>query len=447
MNKELNIEHTHSINNINLVKNWGPNMKNRLRICIVITIMVTSLIGQTDHVKYIDRTKDPLMDQMKAFNDSLDSINDSLTSAMKDAQKKEKITHRKNKKILRFDTEGIKHPESPDDFKQLFHFPPVAQYKTGTCWSFSTTSFVESEIYRTTDKSVKLSEMHTVYYEYLAKIQRIIERHGDSFLGQGSESNAALKMIKEHGAVPFDVYPGFTRKNLHDHSFLFKELEDYMEYCRQHSRWDEGYILTHVRVILNKYLGTPPETFQWDGKNYTPQTFVNNYLEFHPDDYVSVLSTLSYPFHSFGAFEVPDNWWHDSTYYNLPLDEWYSLLKKALKSGYTMVIGGDVSEPGFYGSEDIAIIPNFDIPGNYINQDSREYRIYNQSTEDDHGIHIVGMKNIKRMDWFLIKDSSRGARKGSFEGYMFYREDYVRLKMLSFMVHKDLLKDLPTFAE
>jgi len=108
-----------------------------------------------------------------------------------------------------------------------------------------------------------------------------------------------------------------------------------------------------------------------------------------------------------------------------------------VKNGYTIAIGGDVSESGYRGEYDAAVVPDFDIPEKYINQDAREMRFANHTSTDDHGIHMVGWTHFDSHNWYLIKDSSRSARKGNFEGYIFYREDYVKLKILDFMVHKD----------
>ena len=129
-------------------------------------------------------------------------------------------------------------------------------------------------------------------------------------------------------------------------------------------------------------------------------------------------------------------------YLNLPLNVWYNIINKAIKNGYSLVIGGDVSEPGKMWEKDIAFIPSFDIPEKYINQDSREYRIFNKTTTDDHGIHLV--KKYKGKDWFLIKDSGRSARKGAKtnSGYYFFRGDFVKLKMLTFTIHKDMIKKI-----
>jgi bleomycin hydrolase len=148
------------------------------------------------------------------------------------------------------------------------------------------------------------------------------------------------------------------------------------------------------------------------------------------------------PFYTTGKFDVYDNWRSDSDYYNAPLDEWYDAIKSAVDNGYSVAIALDVTEPGYNGFEDAAIIPDFDIPGNFINQDSREFRINTGATKDDLGVHVVGRTTIGSHDWYLIKDSARSGRHGQYEGYFFYRDDYIRLKILAFFVHKDAVRGL-----
>ncbi|MBL7136043.1 MAG: peptidase C1 [Candidatus Marinimicrobia bacterium] len=420
-------------------------MKKVLTVLVVI-LMVSTLFGQTDKVKYIKRYYDPVLKEMREQADHEKAIEDSITVEIRKRQKERKDKEREEKKSLRFEFKGIKKPKSPDVFEKAFHFPPVPQYRTGTCWCFCTTSFIESEIYRLTEEKIKLSEMHTVYYEYIEKVRRYVNERGDSEFGQGSESNAVFRIIKEHGMVPIDVYPGLINNDKHEHSHMFDEINNYLKYINEHNYWDENEIISTVKIILNKYLGVPPESFKYKGKKTTPLNFMNKVLKINLDDYIDVMSTSSIPFYTKGEFKVPDNWWHDENYYNVPLDVWYKIIKDAVKRGYTVAIGGDVSEPGYNGFEDAAFVPDFDIPQQYINQDSREFRFYNHSTADDHGIHIVGYitigKGNKKRDWFLIKDSARSSRHGKYKGYYFYRDDYIKLKMLTFTVHKDMMKKI-----
>jgi len=419
---------------------------NKIKFVLIVFLLLlmtaTALRAQSNRVKYVPKYSDPLLKQMEETRDSLKAVRDSITDAIIELQDKQKEEQEESKKTLRFDFTGVSKPTSPDIFAAAYHFPPVPQYKTGTCWAFAGTSFIESEVTRLTGRKIKLSEMHTVYYEYIEKCRNFVRRRGDFYVSQGSEANAVPRMMKLYGIVPRDIYPGNIGDEKYDHTYLKNEIKAYLNHAKESNLWDEDFILDGVRLILNKYMGEPPKSFVFEGRTITPVNFARDILKIKPDDYVGVISTLSIPFYQQGELEVWDNWWHDSTYYNLPLEEWYRTLQEAVAGGYTVVIGGDVSEPGYNGFEDAAIVPDFDIPQAYINQDAREFRLYNETTGDEHGIHVVGYKEIDGRDWFLIKDSSRSGRWGKFKGYFFYRDDYVRLKMMFYLAHKDALKSV-----
>jgi len=402
-----------------------------------------------DHVTYHKDYRDPVLKRMKEEMDSLKAVRDSITAEINEKYRKKREREREERQEIRLDFKGVEKPDSPESFDPPFHFDPVPQYYTGTCWCFCTTSFMESEIARLTGREIKLSEMYTVYWEYVEKARGYIRKRGNQPFAQGGESDGVFIIWDKYGVVPLKEYPGLTGGwDKHNHKMLRSEMMDYLECVRENGTWDEEHNIAHIRVILDKYLGRPPEEFKFDGKVMTPGKFLKNVLKVDTADYVQVMSTISEPFYVQAEFDVPDNWRPTGTYYNIPLDEFYSHITKATSEGYTVCIGGDVSEPGYNGFEDGAIIPDYDIPGDYINQDSREFRIYNGTTTDDHGIHLLAHINRGGDDWFLIKDSSRSSRHGKFHGYLFYRGDYIKLKMLTYTVHRDVLKDLmPRFRE
>jgi bleomycin hydrolase len=412
-------------------------------ISLLIAILPAALAAQTDTVKYVPRYHDPVLEEMRVKDSTVKADEDSVTSKIREAQRLLKEAEEKKDKTLRFDVGKIVRPASLEACKPAFHFPPVRQYMTSTCWAFSTTSFMESEVYRLTGQKIKLSEMFTVYHEFVEKARYFLRQRGEKAIPEGGEANGLLRIIMQYGAVPEEAYPGVTDSDgRHDHNRMFGELTDYLAFIKDHDMWDEEEALAGVRAILNKFMGAPPSTVTWSGKTMTPKEFATEVLKLNPDDYVDIMSTLTEPFYTRIEFKVEDNWWHDSSYCNVPLTEWYAALKKAVQNGYTVAIGGDVSEPGMYGFEDMAVVPDFDIPQKYINQHSREFRIYNETTGDDHGIHLVGMTQAGGHDWFLIKDSGSSSNWGKYKGYYFYRDDFVRLKMLSYEVHKDAVKEL-----
>ncbi len=397
-----------------------------------------------DHVKYEKRYRDPVLKEMQERDKALEKAAKEKTEEILEKIKAEKKAKKEQAKRLRFDMSGIPRPAGPDAFEtKVWYFPPTPQYLTGTCWSFSTTSFMESEVKRLTGQEIKLSEMWTAYWEYVEKIKGWIARRGEQEFGEGSESNALFRIWKQYGVVPRVDYEGTTAEDgRFDHALMHRRLKAFLDWCREQNYWDEKVILTAARAIMDETMGTPPSSVTWQGETYTPKAFLDQVLKVNPDDYVSVMSTLSKPFWTHAEFEVPDNWWHDANYVNVPLDTWYGLILKAIRSGHSMVIGGDVSEPGINGFEDIAVIPTFDIPPAFIDQDSREFRIANRTTGDDHGIHLVGWTHMDGHDWFLIKDSARSSRHGKYKGFYMFRDDFVKLKMLTFSVHKEVLADI-----
>jgi bleomycin hydrolase len=414
-------------------------------VCLSLGGLAAPLRGAEprNKVTYEKKYEDPLLQSMKEAREKEQAALDAETAAIRKRQSEEKDKEKKQERSLLSDLAGVRPPASPAAFRSVFHFPPVAQYNTNTCWSFSTTSYFESEVYRLSGRKIKLSEMWTVYFEYLDKVRRFVRERGDSLVAEGGESNSITRVWKAYGVVPAGAYPGFRAGNEQlDHARLIDEITAFLDYVKGNNLWDEADVLAHVTVILDKYMGAPPKTFTYNGKEMTPREFLKDELRLDMDDYVEVMSTSYYPFYTFQEYAVPDNWWHSKEYLNLPLDAWYGLIVKALKAGISVGIGGDVSEPGKLGFQDVCFVPSFDIPAAYIDQDSREYRINNRTTDDDHGIHIVGYTHYRGHDWFLVKDSGRSARWGKFAGYYFFRGDYVKLKMLTFTVPKSLLKDV-----
>ncbi len=367
-------------------------------------------------------------------NETWDKIQETI--------KKEEEKKTPTKKSFIPDFEKIKVP-TLDDFKPIWHNPPVMQASTNTCWSFSATSFFESEIYRLTKKEIKLSEMFTVYYEYLDRVNEYVNTRGASYFAEGSQANALRRIYRKHGCVPHYAFPGKpAEQTYHNHSKMHKELETYLKFIKEKNIWNLEEVLNNVKSILNYYLGAPPVKFAYNGKVLTPKEFMENEAKLLIDDYVDILSLLEYGYYKQVEYDVPDNWWNDSSFYNVPLDEYMNTLRNAIINGYTVAIGGDVSEAGLNSYADAAIIPSFDIPAQFIDEYSCQFRFSNGTTTDDHGIHIVGIIPKDGTNWYLIKDSGSGAQNGKAKGYYFYREDYIKLKMMSYLIHKDAVKDL-----
>lgn len=370
-------------------------------------------------------------------------------SIMKDDREvKEKAEPASVNKSFVVDLTNASLPNKFDLYKnQQWHNLPVSQGNTSTCWCFSTTSFLESEAYRINKTRVRLSEMYTVYWEYVEKVKRYIEQRGNSAFAEGSEANAVTRMWKKYGIVPLEAYSGLTDgRKYHNHEAMFNEMNTYLNSVKANSDWNEDATIATVKSIMNHYMGVPPSEITVNGKKLTPLQYLNDILKINPDDYVDILSYTQEPFYNQVEYKVPDNWWHSNVYYNVPLDVYMSALKSAVRKGFTVSIGGDVSEPGLDRVTQCAVIPDFDIPSAYINDDARQFRFSNQTTTDDHGMHLVGYLDKDGKDWYLIKDSGAGSKNNDPNakefGYYFFSEDYIKLKMMDFMVHKDAVKEV-----
>ena len=343
--------------------------------------------------------------------------------------------------------DGYNVPNKVSDYKKEWANPVISQGNAGTCWAYSTVSFLESEVYRLNKKKVKLSEIYTVYWEYVEKAKGFVQSRGTSLFSQGSEGNAVTRDWAKYGTMPYSAYTGLLHgRKFHTHDKMFKEMTAYLNSVKQSNAWNEDEVVSTIKSIMNHYVGKPPVKFTVDGKEYTPLSYMKNYLKINPNDYVEILSYMQEPYWKQVEYKVPDNWWHSKEYYNIPLDDFMKVVKNSIKKGYTMSIGGDVSEAGFLRSTQVAMIPKFDIPSEYIDENARQFRFSNETTTDDHGMHLVGYTEKDGVTWFLIKDSSSGSRNNNENapefGYYFFHEDYVKLKMMGFTVHKDAVKDI-----
>jgi bleomycin hydrolase len=393
-----------------------------------------------DEARYVDALEYPVLEEMRELNEQQREQAREKTQEILDRIAERRERREESEQELRFDLSGVDAPGGPKSFETLWHHPPTPQYLTGSCWSFSATSFLESEIARLHDRQVKLSEMWTVYWEYVEKARRYVRQRGQSRFTMGSEANAIYRIYDRYGAVPRSAYEGTLEDDgRFDHAQLYDGMKELLEWCEAQAIWDEELVVRLVRELLDRAMGRPPESFLWNSNTYTPKEFRDAVCQLELDAYVSLMSTLSESFYTRGVFDVPDNWWRDDSYVNVPLDVWYDVILRATDRGYSVVLGGDVSEPGLWGPADIAVIPSFDVPRSHLDQSARELRISNGTTTDDHGVHLVGHTRHAGDDWFLVKDSNRSSRLGEHEGYYMYRSDYVRLKMLTLGVHRDLV--------
>lgn len=415
---------------------YNNNLKLKQMKSIIITVMILMIAGLT-----FGQKKDKI--KFKEYEPGF-----YQNFILKDVREvKEKLTDKKVDKRLMMDHSGLDLPVKQSLYKKEWAQPTLSQGNAGTCWAFSTISMYESEVKRITGKAVKLSEIFIAYWEYVEKARRYVRERGDSHFAQGSEGNAVARMFKMYGACPATAYSGLLHgRKFHSHDQMFNEMTSYLNSVKRDNKWNEDEILATIKAIMNFHIGEPPTKFTVEGKEYTPKSYLTDYLKINPDDYVEILSYKQEPYWQQVEYKVPDNWWHSEEYYNVPLDVYMEIVKESIRKGFTMSIGGDVSEAGFSRETNCALVPSFDIPSEYIDENARQFRFSNKTTTDDHGMHLIGYYEKDGKDWYLIKDSSSGSRnveQGSDAfGYYFFHEDYVKLKMMGFTIHKDAVKKI-----
>lgn len=326
------------------------------------------------------------------------------------------------------------------------------QAKTGTCWCFATVSFLESELLRTGKGEFDLSEMFIVRNNYVERIQDNYLRQGKGNIGPGSIAHMATKVIDKYGIVPESVYSGINYDSpTHNHGEFTAYLESIAETSvKLKKRSPEYYKLQNA--IMDLYLGEVPQKFNYNGKEYTPQTF-RDYLGLNMSDYVEFTSFTNHPFYQRVPLEIPDNWDHELLY-NLPLDEFMSVIDNAINTGYTVAWDGDIGDPGYIFAKYIAIIPEdatltrdqilqmMDkdeiIPEKNITPEIRQEGYETFVTTDDHLEHIVGIaKDQNGTKYYNTKNSWGYGRRGNETGHHYLSESFVRSKTISIMVHKD----------
>jgi bleomycin hydrolase len=336
--------------------------------------------------------------------------------------------------------------------------PVKNQGASGTCWSYATTSFVESEMIRMGKSPIDISEMFTVRKVYEDKGEKYVRLHGYLNFAQGGALPDVMYVIKKYGAVPQEVYNGLNYgTEINRHGEMEAALKGILDAVIENKN---GKLSTSWKpafsAVLDAYLGDEPAQFGYEGKTYTPRSFADEVIGINPDNYVQLTSWNHYPAYTECQIQVPDNWtW--GTSYNLPLDEMMEAINASLEAGYPVAWACDVSEKGFSIRNGLAVVPNQSwseiteeekaavFAGPHaeatITPEMRQEQYDNYLTQDDHGMVIQGMVKDQEGNLFYIVKNSWGDIPNDFRpGYLYASESYVRLKTISVMMHQDALQ-------
>ena len=354
--------------------------------------------------------------------------------------------------------------------------PIKNQKNAGTCWSYSGMSFLESEVYKTKKKMYDFSEMFVVENTYMDRAEKAVRMHGDVSFSQGGSFCDIVYALRNYGLVPDSEMPAGVMygDTLSNHSELSAMTDPLVAAAAkskklQYSPDGEALWKKAVRAVHEIYLGKMPEKFTFEGKEYTPMTFAAS-TGLNPDDYVSITSFTHHPY-STGAnlgkgfvIEVQDNWrWGESL--NVELADMMQIIDDAIKAGYTVLWGGDVSEEGFT-RDGLAVYPDMtapDAPGadqarwlkldrsakgkeiakkplpqKQVTAESRQRGFDNFETGDDHGMHLFGTaKDQEGNKYYMIKNS--WGKTGKYDGIWYMTPEFCAAKTINYLVNKNAI--------
>lgn len=344
------------------------------------------------------------------------------------------------------------------------------QNRSGTCWAYSTLSYFESEILKSTGKTYDLCESFVANKDYMDRAIQAVRYHGDMQFSQGGSAYDVYYVLKNYGICPENAMPfpgSLYGDSLNNFNEFFSLLEPYVEGIATNKaskisgQWKVGF-----QGILDAYLGKCPENFTYEGKNYTPKSFASS-LGLNMDDYVTITSYTHHPFYSQFVVEVQDNWRNPASY-NLPMDEMMQIIDNAVMNGYTVAWGGDVSEPGFtrdglaymidakkmqslQGSDMarwLGLSPakrrnlidslGCNVPEVQATQEMRQERFDNWELTDDHGMLIYGIaKDQNGKEYYMVKNS--WGETGKYKGTWYMTKTFIAANTMDYMVNKNAI--------
>ena len=347
------------------------------------------------------------------------------------------------------------------------------QHRSGTCWAFSTLGFLESEVLRIKGKEVELSPMFVVSKTLIDRATYCVRLYNEPKFAEGGSAYDVIYCMEHYGLVPKSAMPGIRygwteADTLPVFSELTAVASGYLSGLKKQKKlspiWREG-----LQAIYDTYLGPCPTEFEYEGKKYTPESFVKS-LGLNAEDYVSITSYTHHPFYERFALEVPDNWRMDQMY-NVPMEDMMRIIDNAIANGYTLAWGADVSEIGFT-RKGIGVVPDADhgadltgsdmqkwvgmtkdkqkeeltkkpLPEKAITQQMRQDAFDNWETTDDHGMQIFGTAKDQNGKRYYMVKNSWGTVKSDYKGIWYISEAFMQYKTNDVLVHKNAIpKDI-----
>ncbi len=342
------------------------------------------------------------------------------------------------------------------DVKVVPHTPVKDQHRSGTCWSFAGTSFIEAEVLRLGGPELDLSDMWAVRHAYERRADNYVQLHGKYNFGPGGEPHQVMETLADRGFVTEDAYDGLTiGLDQHTHGEMDNVLHAFVKAIVENKNrqlspvWMQAY-----NGILDAYLGEMPEAFEFEGATYTPEEFANDVIGLNPAEYVEITSYMNQDYYRNYLLKIPDNWDYEM-YYNVPMVDLTNIMDFALERGYSIAWAADVSCKGFNHKKGLALIPEKDwedmtteerdsvfitpVKQKEITPEMRLEAYKNYTTTDDHSMHIIGYAGDQNGNrWYKVKNSW-ASDSNDFGGYFYASIPYIQLRTIAIYVSKDVM--------
>ncbi len=342
------------------------------------------------------------------------------------------------------------------------------QASSGTCWAYSAIATIESDIIKHKGeqfKNIDLSELYVARNSYYDRFVKYVRMHGKINFSEGGSFADVVESMERYGVVPQEVYQGLNYgydKNVFGE--IWAVLKGYADAViankngKLTTAWRDGF-----NAILDTYFGKLPETFMYNGVEYTPKSFAK-YLGFSKHDYISLCSFTHVPFGENHIIEVPDNWIYGVSV-NVTLDDLVAINEEVLNNGYTVAWASDVSEKGFSHKTGLCLLVADNakqIPGDEqakwekVNKDRKEGApaieverevtpqlrqdwYDNYETTDDHGMQLTGIYKDQDGKIFYRVKNSWDTKSNPYGGFFYTSQTFFKGKTLNIMIHKNSL--------
>ena len=343
------------------------------------------------------------------------------------------------------------------------------QKKSGRCWYFSTTNILRSEYINRVhpEGDFYYSWTYGQFYDILEKSNRFLEnvieyrrqpidsRMNDWLFkkpfGDGGHWSNAVNLIEKYGLVPLEAMP--ERYASTDNATLMGLVRTLnrkwglalRECSRKECQAVKENALADIYRILVLHLGTPPRSFIWQGREWTPQEFRDSTI-FHDlrNDYTVLMNDPALPY--WKVYEIRDSrncveyapW----RYLNVPMETINTAGVASLKAGHMFYISADTGKEGLAeaGVYDTRLFRALELSGIDFSMDKKAL-FQSQEATSLHAVAVAGVRADSAgepLSWLI--ENSFGTVRG-WDGFVVMSREWMDKYLFRMVVLNEFLPE------